>query len=379
MTFHLDQGSNFTMAERGEFDLFSFIFNREGEEDEPTTEPHEEDSPLVDLTVDSDEDGASNSTLAVFQPQSSRQPRRVQPSKLQESATDSKYEGEEERDGDDDESSDEEETSSSKRRAVKTRTISRWRKSNVHSLEMMKFNQLEEKDKEGAQCVLDFYRDGRKKCCVRVCSRFMSGKCRYMSKDTRDLSRHMKYHHPNEKHPGYKITQYPGFKDRKISDFVTKPYAELKRTDPRLAEEVLAVFKLPQNKKKQKVHLCGYFDRGKCNYFSIRTGKVKGHMVRKHSRTLPMVKIVGFLEERERTRRSCDQMTYADLKSKRSKVADQVLKYYYENKFRGNVHLCGSCDYFSDLSATITYENKHSKSKEQNEFEERVFSCVSGE
>ena len=61
------------MAERREIDLFAFIFNSDGEEDEPTAEPQDEDAPLVDLTVDSDEDGASNSAAVIQQnqPQSS--------------------------------------------------------------------------------------------------------------------------------------------------------------------------------------------------------------------------------------------------------------------------------------------------------------------
>ena len=96
LAFHMDQGSNFTMAERGEFDLFAYIFNRDGEEDQPSTERQKEDVPLVDLTVDSDEDGASNSTAAVIQqdqPQrTSRQPRRTQIGQLPEPATDSEEE-----------------------------------------------------------------------------------------------------------------------------------------------------------------------------------------------------------------------------------------------------------------------------------------------
>ena len=40
-----------------------------------------------------------------------------------------------------------------------------------------------------------------------------------------------------------------------------------------------------------------------------------------------MIKVVGYPGERERTRHKYKQMTYAELKSKRSKVADQVLKY----------------------------------------------------
>ena len=335
------------MAERREIDLFAFIFNSDGEEDEPTAEPQDEDAPLVDLTVDSDEDGASNSAAVIQQnqPQSSRQPRRAQPSKLQEPATDSEDE-EEEKDDDDDES-DQEASSSSRRRGVKTGARSRGRNSNVFSLEIMKFSQLEEKDKEGAQRVLDLYRDERRRAFVHICSHFMSGKCRYMSKDTRDLSRHMKYHHPNEKHPGYKITQYPGFKDRKISDFVTMPYSQFKQTDPQLAKEVLALYQRPQNKKKQKVHLCGHFHRGKCQYFSTNSGNVKGHMARKHSRTLPMIKIVGYSGERAKISYEYEEMTYAELKSKKSILADQVLKYYYHYNCQRKVHLCGSCDYFS--------------------------------
>ena len=336
------QCSNDTTTKKREFDLFNYIFNREGEEDQPPTETKEEQLSLMNLTVKSDEDDASNPTLAVIQPQqpqSNRLPRRAQPSKLQEPATDSEEE--------DEDSSDEEASSSSRRRPVKRGAKSRGRKRNVHSLESITFSQLEEKDKEGAQRVLDLYRDERQQALVHICSHFMSGKCRYMSEISTDLLRHMKSRHPNEKHPGYKITEFPGFKDRKISDFVTKPYSQLKQTDPRLAEEVLAVFKRPQNKNRKKVHLCGHFARGKCQYFSTNTANVKTHMARKHSRTLPMIKIVGYPGERERTGHSYEQMTYAELKSKRSKVADEVLKYYYENKFRGKVHLCGSCDHFS--------------------------------
>ena len=100
------------MAERREFDFFNYIFSRDGEEDEPTTEPLDEDAPFVDLTVDSDEDGASNSAAAIQQnhPQSnSRQPRRTQTGQLKESATDSEEEQ------DKDESSSDEETSSEDR------------------------------------------------------------------------------------------------------------------------------------------------------------------------------------------------------------------------------------------------------------------------
>ena len=60
-----------------------------------------------------------------------------------------------------------------------------------------------------------------------------------------------------------------------------------------------------------------------------------------------MIKVVSYPGEREKTYHEYEQMTYAELKSKRRKVAGKVLKYYYENNFRGKVHLCGSCDYFS--------------------------------
>ena len=342
LPFHVDQCSKDTTAKKREFDIFNYIFNREGEADEPPTEPTEEQLPLMNLTVNSDEDDVSNPTLAVIQPQqpqSSRLPRRAQPSKLQEPTTDSEEE--------DEDSSDEEASSSSGTRPVKTEASSRERKSNVHSLESIKFNQLEEKDKDGAKLVLDLYRDERQRCSVHVCSRFMSGKCRFMTKSSRNLSTHMKCRHPNAKHPGYKIIQYPGFKDLKAYDFVTKPYSQLKQTDPRLAEEVLALYKRPQNKKRRKVHLCGHFDRGKCEYFSTHTGTVKTHMARKHSRTLPMIKVVGYPGERKRTFYKYEQMTYAELKRKRSNVADEVLKYYYGHNCPGKVHLCGSCDYFS--------------------------------
>ena len=92
----IDQCNNITTAKGKEFDLFAYIFNRDGEEDQPRTEQEEEDSPLVDLTVDSDEDDASNSTAAVIQqdqPQrTSRQPRRTQIGQLPEPATDSEEE-----------------------------------------------------------------------------------------------------------------------------------------------------------------------------------------------------------------------------------------------------------------------------------------------
>ena len=304
------------MAEKRKLDFFDiFVFDRDEEADALPAEPQEEHVPLIDLTVDSDEDdasnsaviqrkqpqrtrrlpkrtppgqlrepaadsededvdftvdsdenGASNSTAVLIQqdhPQSSsRQPRRTQTGQLQESATDS----EEEQDEDED-SSEDEASSSSKRQSVKTGARSRRRRGNVNSLEIITFSQLEQKEKKGAQRVLDFYRDERQQALVHICSRFMSGKCRYMSKRSQHLSRHMKSRHPNEKHPGYKITQYPGFKDLKANDFVTKPYSELKKTDPQLAEEILALYKRPQNKLKQNVHLCDHFVRGKCQYY----------------------------------------------------------------------------------------------------------------
>ena len=70
-------------------------------------------------------------------------------------------------------------------------------------------------------------------------------------------------------------------------------------------------------------------------------------MARMHSRTLPMIKIVGRPGEREKTYHTYEQMTYAELKSERSNMADQVLEHYYDHNYRGKVHLCGSCDYFS--------------------------------
>ena len=339
------------MAEKEEFDLFAYIFNREGEADQPSTERQEEQLPIMDFTVDSDEDAASNSTAPVIQPHqsqsSSRLPRRAQPSKLQEPATDSEDSSDDEDSSDTEDSPGDETFLSSRRQLGKTGARSRKRTGRGVSFEIMKFNQLELKDKDGAQRVVDLYRDDRGTRSVHVCSHFISGKCRYTSKRSRELFRHMKSHHPKEKHPGYKITEYPGFEDRKVYEFVTKPYSQLKQTDPRLAEEVLGLNKRPQNKKKQKVHLCGHFVRGKCQYLSISTSHVKCHMANKHSRTLPMIKIVGYPGERERTRHSYDQMTYAELKSKRSKVADEVLKYYYDHNCPGKVHLCGSCDYFS--------------------------------
>ena len=328
------------MADGRELDFFDiFVFDRDEEAGGQQTEPQEEqppeqpeeDIPLIDLTADSDDDGASNLTPAVVQQDQSQrsgeQPRSAQPGRMREPAADSE------------DSSDDEASSSSKRRSVKTGERSRGRNSIVYSLEIITFNQLEQKDKDAAQRVLDFYRDERQQGSVLICSRFIRGKCRYMTKNSNDLSK--------EKHPGCKITQYPGFKDLKAYDFVTKPHSQLKQTDPQLAEKVLALFKRPQNKKKQNVHLCGHFDRGKCQYFSTNTSRVKMHMASRHSRTLPMIKIVGYPGQREKTYHEYEQMTYAELKSKRSKVADEVLKYYYENKFRGKVHLCGSCDYFS--------------------------------
>ena len=333
------------MADGGELDFFDvFVFDRDEEAGGQQTEPQEEqppeqpeeDIPLIDLTADSDDDGASNLTPAVVQQDQSQrsgeQPRSAQPGRMREPAADSE------------DSSDDEASSSSRRRSVKTGA----RKGNVYSLESITFSQLERKDKDAAQRVLACYRDERQQGLVHVCSRFISGKCRYMTKDAREVSKHIKCQHPNAKHPGYKITQYPGFKDHKANDFVTKPFSELKQTHPQLAEEVLALYKQARNKTKKKVHLCGHFVRGKCQYLSISTGHVKCHMARKHSRTLPIIKIVGYPGERERTRHKYEQMTYAELKSKRSKVADEVLKHYYEANCRKKVHLCGSCDYFSN-------------------------------
>ena len=61
-----------------------------------------------------------------------------------------------------------------------------------------------------------------------------------------------------------------------------------------------------------------------------------------------MIKVVGYPGERKKTYHKYKQMTYADLKSKRSKVADEVLTYYYGLNCRQKVNLYGSCDYFSN-------------------------------
>ena len=66
-----------------------------------------------------------------------------------------------------------------------------------------------------------------------------------------------------------------------------------------------------------------------------------------------MIKVVGYPGGRERTRHKYKQMTYADLKSKRSKVAGEVLTYYHDQNRRRKVHLCGSCDYFSNNGSHV--------------------------
>ena len=354
-----------TMADGSELDFFDiFVFDRDEEAGGQQSELQEEHVPLIDLTVDSDDDGPSNSTPPVVQqdqPQSSsRQPRGAQPGQGQEPATDSEDGDDEESSKDkesseDEDSSDDEASSSSNRRPVKTGARNRGSRGNSYPLEIITFSQLEQKDKDGAQRVLDLYRDERMNGSVLICSRFMSGKCRYMSTNSTNVLRHMKSRHPKEKHPVYQITQYPGFKDCKTNDFVTQSYPELKKTDPKLADEVLALYKRPQNKSKQKVHLCGHFVRGKCQYLSTNTSDVKSHMSSKHSRTLPMIKIVGYPGERKRTYHEYEQMTHAELKSKRSKVADQVLKYYYHYNCQRKVHLCGSCDFFSNATNAVRH------------------------
>ena len=62
---------------------------------------------------------------------------------------------------------------------------------------------------------------------------------------------------------------------------------------------------------------------------------------------------VGYPGQRERTHHEYEQMIYAELKSKRSKVADEALKYYYDHNCHGKVHLCGSCDFFSYASSVV--------------------------
>ena len=66
-----------------------------------------------------------------------------------------------------------------------------------------------------------------------------------------------------------------------------------------------------------------------------------------------MIKIAGYYGVRDRTRHNYEQMTYAELKSKSSKVADEVLKSYYDQNPRKKVHLCGSCDFFSYASNAV--------------------------
>ena len=91
------------MVEKRKLDFFDiFVFDRDEEADALPAEPQGEHVPLIDLTVDSDEDDASNSAVIQRkQPQRTRRPpKRAQPS--QEPATG-------------------EVSSSSKRQSVKTR------------------------------------------------------------------------------------------------------------------------------------------------------------------------------------------------------------------------------------------------------------------
>ena len=69
------------MAERREFDFFNYIFNRDGETDEPPTDTKEQQLPLMNLTEKSDEDDVSNSTAAALKQRN--RPRRAQPDQLQ--------------------------------------------------------------------------------------------------------------------------------------------------------------------------------------------------------------------------------------------------------------------------------------------------------
>ena len=223
------------------------------------------------------------------------------------------------------------------------------------SLEAISFVQLENKNKEGAQRVLHYYKDDKQAGRVHVCSRFIRGKCGYMCKFSRHLYSHMKNNHPDDKHPGYKIFNYPRRRDYKVNDFVTKPYVQLKKTQPPFAERVLALYKRPQNRNKAKVHLCGYFVQGKCEYISTNTVSVQQHMINKHSRVLPMVKVVGYPGTRERIRYEYEQMTSAQLKKERGTVAKDVLKCYYDHNCQNKIYLCGSCDYFSHLPVSVRY------------------------
>ena len=68
--------------------------------------------------------------------------------------SDKSQQQEDDDDGDGDDESSGDVDSSWRRRGVKTGARSHGRNSNVHSLEGMKFNQLEEKDKEGAKLVV---------------------------------------------------------------------------------------------------------------------------------------------------------------------------------------------------------------------------------
>ena len=271
--------SVFVMAASRKLDFLDiFIFDMDEEENEPLDQVAQ-DVPLVDLTSDSDDEpqqannAAANEATGQGEEQEKRveQPdqsdgnkdedteteiedeesseeatgmiqqeeqqtsmghqRKLQPGRLRE-PTDSEDEDEgEDEDGescedeDDSSSSSDEDEAPLRKQSERTLKRTRPRKDWGWSLKAISFAQLKSKNKKGAQRVLHYYKYDKQSGRVHVCSRFIRGKCGYMCKFSRHLYSHMKNNHPDDKHPGYKIFNYPGSRDYKV---VTKPYNELK-------------------------------------------------------------------------------------------------------------------------------------------------------
>ena len=318
--FHADQcESNIAMAEEKEFDLFAYIFKREGEENRSRTEPQEEDSPLDNVTMDSDEDDASNSMAAATEQGS-------QPDQLQEAEI-NKCE------------------------------------SNVVMAEEKEFDlfayisnregetdQPSTKRQEEHLPITDFTADSDEDATSNSTAALIQ------PNQPQSSSRLPRKAQPSKLQEPVRISKpWTSWPSRILIENFS-----IERDWPPVAKEVLALYTRPQNKKKQKVHLCSHFALGKCNYFSTSTSAMKMHMTRRHSKTLPMIKIIGYPGQSEKTSHTYQHMTWAELKRERSEVADEILKYYYENNYRGKVHLCGSCNFYSyNGTVVLTHVASH--------------------
>ena len=120
--------------------------------------------------------------------------------------------------------------------------------------------------------VLNYCNDPKSYGCIHVYRWFPYGKCKYISKTSRQVLNNMQCHGDNDLSMA-KIVGYP----------VIMTHAKMKQKDPILAQRALDMYY--ESNHIARVHFCGLTIKGQCEYASKRSTDVPRRIKNNHSRT----------------------------------------------------------------------------------------------